>query len=153
MKPTTNKPQMLPFQHIYVTTTDLCCWVGIVYLDTFNLSAKAWVDSLAWSRFDSNAWICLYGVVGECHNFYSQHNSSTTCYILLLLLLLLLLLCTKRSYKSNLSLYRSNNPGSSINFTRYDNNLTSSECVSCGRVTPGITRATAFRALLLLPTD
>ena len=33
---TTNKPQMLPFQHIYVTTTDLCCWVGIVYLDTFN---------------------------------------------------------------------------------------------------------------------
>ena len=52
---------------------------------------------------------------------------------------------------NNLSL-GSNNPGSS-KFSRLMYYLTSSECVICWRVTPGITRATALQALLLLPTD
>jgi hypothetical protein len=131
----------------YIPTQICCCCDCIVCIWTPLISLQ--VMSRQWpgpgsTQMPGSAFVGLL-VIATIYN--SQHYSTTTCYKLLVLLLLL------RSYKSNLSQYRSNNPGSSKISHKVMINLTSSECVICGRVTPGITRATALRALLLLPTD
>jgi hypothetical protein len=145
-----------PHNHVAFEFThyksNILLFVCIVYVDTSIFSLTIWVDSglvqVRLKCLDLPLWGC-WSLPQSIYN--SQHYSTTTCSKLLLLLSYSYYYVPKEAINQILSQYRSNNPGSSKKFIRMIY-LTSSECVLCGRVTPGITRATALRALLLLPT-